>query len=277
MNFLILRNNTTNAEASLRENLNIGKIRLIKLITLLLFSFATISFAQSPEELMQQGNKFYQDSRYESAIITYRKILSQGFESSSLYHNLGNAYFKNGQIGSAILFYEKGLKLSPGDEDLAYNLRIANLRTVDKITEVPKLFIVQWWDILVTSFSFSGWSIIVIIIYLIFLGGIAFYLLSRKFNLQRLGFITSSSTLAILIISVVVLIARYEHDSTADYGILTEQIYAAKVSPDIKSNDAFVIHEGIKFSVEDKVNDWVKIKLADGKIGWVEKRSFEQI
>lgn len=270
MNFLILRSIKT-------KNPNIRKIKLVRLLSLLFFLFATISFAQSPDELMQQGNKFYQDSQYEAAITAYRKILSQGFESSTLYHNLGNAYFKNGQIGNAILFYEKGLRLSPGDEDLAYNLRIANSRTVDKITEVPKLFIVQWWDILVTSFSFSSWAVIVIIVYLIFLGGIAIYLLSRKFNLQRLGFITSSSTLAVLIISVVILIARYEHDSTADYGVLTEQIYSAKVSPDIKSNDAFVIHEGIKFSVEDRVNDWVKIKLADGKIGWIENRSFGQI
>lgn len=262
---------------TLAKNLNIKNYELIRLITLSLFLFSTISFAQSPEELLKQGNRFYQESRFGEAITAYRKILSQGFESSSLYYNLGNSYFRNGQLGYAILYYEKGLKLSPGDEDLAFNLRIANSRTVDKITEVPKLFIVQWWDILVTTFSFSGWAVLVIIIYIIFLSGIAFYLLSRKANLQRLGFMTASSTLAVLIISVVILFARYQHESTANYGILTEQIYSVKASPDIKSNDAFVIHEGIKFYVEDKVNDWVKIKLADGKVGWIQKSSFEQI
>jgi len=31
----------------------------------------------------------------------------------------------------------------------------------------------------------------------------------------------------------------------------------------------FVIHEGLKVRLEDTLDDWVKIRLADGKIGWI--------
>ena len=51
----------------------------------------------------------------------------------------------------------------------------------------------------------------------------------------------------------------------------------SKISPDAQSNDAFVIHEGIKFEIEDKVGAWAKIKLPDGKVGWLPDTSFEEI
>lgn len=237
----------------------------------------SFTLAQIPDELMKEGNKYFQEKDYTSAIDAYHKILSQGIQSAPLYYNLGNAYFKSGRIGHAILNYEKGLKLSPGDEDLAYNLQIANSRTVDKITELPSIFIVKWWEILITSFSFTGWSIITIFLYILFLTSIGLYLLSKNFNVQRISFFSGSISLSVLIVATVILISRYNHEASTDYGILLNPIYSVKTSPDIKSNDAFVIHEGIKFVVEDNVNEWVKIKLVDGKIGWIEKRAFEQI
>jgi len=46
-------------------------------------------------------------------------------------------------------------------------------------------------------------------------------------------------------------------------------VVVVKLSPDEKSNDAFVIHEGLKVKLEDKVDNWVKIRLHDGKVGWI--------
>ncbi len=234
-------------------------------------------FAQTPDELMKSGNKFYQDGNYQLALESYNKILSQGYESGALYFNLGNAYFKNGKIGYAIYSYEKGLKLEPNDEDLIYNLKIANSRSVDKITELPKLFIVSWWEELVTSFNVNGWSLVVLFFFWIFLAGIAVYFLSAKIKFQRIGFLTASIFLALFIVASLFLFARANREAATNYGVLLEPVYTVKSSPDLKSNDAFVIHEGIKFTVEDKVNDWNKIRLSDGKVGWIQKNAFGQI
>ncbi|MHB8930402.1 MAG: tetratricopeptide repeat protein [Melioribacteraceae bacterium] len=246
-------------------------------LTALAWLISNNLLAQSPDDLMKSANKFYQDGNYQLAVESYQKILGQGFESGALYYNLGNAYFKTGKLGYAIFSYEKGLKIDPNDEDLSYNLKIANSRTVDKITELPKLFLVSWWDGLVTSLNVSGWSFIVIIIFWILLASIAVYFFSRRAILQRISFLSSSTSLALLIIAAVLLVARVNREAATNYGILLEQTYPVKVSPDSKSNDAFVIHEGIKFAIEDHVNDWTKIRLIDGKVGWIQKNVFGQI
>ncbi|MCX7798043.1 MAG: tetratricopeptide repeat protein [Melioribacter sp.] len=245
-------------------------------IFLIIFFVGKI-YAQSPEQLMLLGNKYYQEQKYEEAIKTYQKILSQGYESSALYYNLGNAYFKSGKLGYAILFYEKALKLSPGDEDISYNLRIANAKTVDKVTELPKLFFVRWWEILITSLSLNSWAMITLIIYFLLVTCIGVYILSKNTNFQKIAFNTGIISIIFFLISLTIFIGRYNYEKSINYGILLEPSYSAKVAPDEKSNDAFLIHEGIKFTIEDYVNDWSKIRLADGKIGWIQNKVYEKI
>jgi len=55
------------------------------------------------------------------------------------------------------------------------------------------------------------------------------------------------------------------------YGIVVNKVVLVKSAPDQSSKDEFQIHEGLKVKVEDKVDDWIKIRLDDGKIGWVNK------
>jgi tetratricopeptide (TPR) repeat protein len=247
-----------------------------KLMLVFVLLFSTLN-AQTPDVLMKTGNQFYHDGQYEAAVQSYEKILSQGCESGALYFNLGNAYFKSGRLGYAIFSYEKGLKIEPNDDDLTYNLRIANSRTFDKIQELPKLFIVAWWEGLITAFSVTGWSVLVIIFFLVFILSIAAYLMIHRSFVQRITFLSGSISMAVLLLTIVFLFARVGRESSTNYGILLSPTYSVKVSPDTKSNDAFVIHEGIKFTLEDSVGDWVKIRLADGKVGWAERQSLGQI
>jgi tetratricopeptide (TPR) repeat protein len=267
---------TKNLHANILEKLTSVKTAMFKTIAVIIF-FSSVLLAQTPDVLMQNANKFYQDGNFDSAIQTYQKILGQGFESGTMYFNLGNAYFRSGKLGYAIYNYEKGLKLEPNDEDLAYNLKIANLRTFDKITQLPKLFIVSWWEGLVTSLSISGWSMVVVVVFWVLLGSIAVYYFSRRTKFLRIAFLSSSVSLALLLIVILILFSRVNREAATNYGILLEQTYSAKASPDSKGNDAFVVHEGIKFAIDDQLNDWVKIRLTDGKVGWVQKNAIGQI
>jgi SH3-like domain-containing protein len=60
-------------------------------------------------------------------------------------------------------------------------------------------------------------------------------------------------------------------------GIIVEPTVTAKYSPDASAKDGFIIHEGLKVRLEDKIDNWVKIRLEDGKIGWILDKNIGEI
>src|SRR5713101_7431323 len=119
--------------------------------------------AQEASLQFGQANQLYRDGKYEKAAGVYEQIINNGYEGAALYYNLGNAYFKLKNIPSAILSYERARRLDPHDEEILYNLRLANLRVVDKIEPIPQIFFVEWWHSLMNSFSSSGWAVAAIV------------------------------------------------------------------------------------------------------------------
>lgn len=251
-------------------------MRIIKFI-ILLFMFVNSVFADQAESLMNEANQLYQNKQYEEAIIKYSAILENDYESAALYYNLGNSYYRSTQIGLAILNYERGLKLDPSNEDLLHNLSIVKARAVDRIKEVPKLFIVEWWELLISSLSTTMWQLVVLLFYLLVLGSITLYFFTKSGTTQRLTIFSALIGLAGAIFFSIILLADVQREISTDYGILIANTISAKQSPNESSNDLFVIHEGLKIAVQEEFGEWYKIKLSDGKVGWLPKNALEVI
>jgi hypothetical protein len=167
------------------------------------------------------------------------------------------------------LNYEKALKLSPGDEDIIHNLALANVKTYDKIENLPKFFLFQWWEGLLALFSVSGWAYIAYAFYILLIIGVGFYFLSKKIKIQKYSFFLGLAAFIFFALSVSLLIVKMNKEINIKQGIIVETLVNVKLSPDEHSSDAFIIHEGLKVYLEDKFNDWIKIKLQDGKVGWL--------
>lgn len=250
------------------KNLHRNKNILLYLVSLMLLS-ASLSFAQNEEKLFQQGNEYFRQKQYDKAIESYQQLVNSGYEGTALYYNLGNAYFREGKIGYAILFYEKALKLSPGDEDIEHNLTLANLKTIDKLESLPKFFLFEWWEGLLALFTPSGWTIVTYIFYLLLIFSVAIYFFSRNSLQQKIVLISAASGLILLILSCTLLVIKLNKELNIKNGVVVEGTINVKLSPDNESNDAFIIHEGLKVRLEDEVDNWIKIRLEDGKVGWI--------
>ncbi len=242
-----------------------------------LILFTNLNAQAEAENLLQQGNTYYQSGQFTQAIEVYEKILSQGYESSTLYYNLGNAYFRSEQIGMSILNFERALKLDPDDEDVQYNLNIAKTRTIDKIKDVPQLFIIEWWNSILAALSINSWAILLLVFYLLLLLSIGLYYISHSISLQRKAFYFGFANLLLLIVVIIIFASKINREATSDFAILLEPAITAKQSPSEESSDVFEIHEGVKIEVEEKFNEWSRIRLADGKIGWLPNSSFQEI
>jgi tetratricopeptide (TPR) repeat protein len=231
--------------------------------------FASDFMRQEAEQLVQQGNEFYQEKKYEDAIDAYQKVVRLGYEGTALYYNLGNAYYRDGKIGLSILYYEKALKLSPHDDDVIHNLTIANSKTIDKVDTLPKFFLFQWWESILALFSVTGWSHIVYIFYLLLLASIGAYFFVRNMNFQRYVVYFGLISTFFLVVSASIWAINLNRSWHVKNAIVIEAVVPVKLSPDSTSGDAFVVHEGLKVREIDTVGRWVNIRLPDGKEGWV--------
>ena len=243
-------------------------------IQILILTFVVLSgfsYGDEIQSAMKKGNELYKNSQFQSAIDEYNILVKKGYEGYSLYYNLGNAHYRLGKIGYAILYYEKAHKISPSDEDVKHNLLLAKQNLKDKVETLPPFFVFEIWEGLLGAFSASGWTIVTYLVFLLLLASLIAYFFSRNSLQQKISFFTGTGLFSVLIFSIILLAVKMNKEFNIKDAIILEPSVTAKFSPDESANDNFIIHEGLKVRIEDKVDNWYKIRLEDGKVGWVSK------
>jgi len=234
-------------------------------------------FAGGAQETVARANKAYTDGFYANAVELYKSVLSTGFESVDLYYNLGNACYKQNDFPSAILYYEKAHKLDPGNEDVNFNLKIANTKITDKIEPIPEMFYKRWYRGLIETFSVDKWAKTGIVFLCLALFGGLFYVISKQLFIRKAGFWLGGSFLLVSLFSFLFAWQNYGDQMHRKEAIVFTPTVTVKSSPDEKSVDLFVLHEGAKVELIDHIGEWVEIKIANGSVGWLMSTSVEKI
>jgi tetratricopeptide (TPR) repeat protein len=243
------------------------------LFTLLFLSYNLV--AQTTEELFNKANNHYEQKEYNEALKLYNQIEETGIFSSEIYFNKANCYYKTNAIASAILYYEKALKLNPNDDDIQFNLGLTQLKLVDKLAVVPQPFYKKWISSLKNILTVDEWSKVgLLMMYLFFVLFIVF-LFSNSYKLKRKAF--SVSIVSLLLSVCAISIAYYSFSTQKEEAILMQDNAYVKSAPSEQSEDLFILHEGTKIERLEIFNEWSKIKLSDGMIGWVESSSIQLI
>lgn len=227
-----------------------------------------LAFAQV-EVTKTDGDQAYTAGSYTEAAAKYEQILGQGYVSAEVHYNLGNAYFKAGQVAPSILNYERALKLSPGDDDIQFNLKLANLSIKDKVEEMPKLFFIEWWETVLVTFSTDGWAWNSVIAIALGLLGLLLFRFSNEVGVRRLTFYTALVLLSWGSFSIYAAQKNYQHLVNDDRAVVFAPTLTVKSAPDQKGKDIFVIHEGLVVIMGEELNGWIRIKLSNGNVGWI--------
>ena len=246
---------------------------LILSVTLML---SVNAFAQV-EVTKTEADQAFIEERYSDAITSYEEILTQEYVSAEVHYNLGNACFKAGQIAPSILNYERALKLAPKDEDIQFNLKLANLSVKDRVEDIPKLFFVNWGKAVVKAFSTDGWAWSAVASLILALGGLLLFKFSNEEGMKRLTFYTGLLSLLWFGFSVYSAEKNFNHAVNDKRAVVFSATINAKSSPNEKGKDLFVIHEGLVVSVSDELNGWIRIKLSNGNVGWIPENTVVSI
>ena len=251
--------------------------KLVITYSLLFIVLIPISvFAFDPTTEYQKANNLYQKNSFDSAAKIYGQLISQEYFSTEVYFNLGNCYYKTNKTAKAILNYERALKFKPNDEDILFNIKVAQLKTVDKIETVPEIFYVRWIKNLSALFTTDGWAMVIMVcIWLMFIFASGYFISSS--GIKRLTFVLTIIFLILTFSSWFLAQQNYDLTKVSKSAIIMSESVYVKSSPGENNTDLFLLHEGIKATVLDEFENWVKIKIANGSVGWVKKTDMEVI
>jgi tetratricopeptide (TPR) repeat protein len=253
--------------------------RILSFILLLTWNLQASGTADRSlaDSLFSLGNSAYEAKDYASAIQWYDSAAHTGWTSSSLEFNLGNACYKENRIAPALLHYERAARLSPNDEDIRFNLRIAQLKTTDKIDAMPEIFYRRWARKWTSFFSDSLLSALLIASSLLLFTMLTLYFFAQESKLRRIGITSAGIVAAILVTLWITADLKSGFESESSEAIVMEASSYVKSSPDEKGNDLFILHEGTKVEVLDELNDWKKIRIANGTVGWIKSGDIEMV
>ena len=219
----------------------------------------------------------YQKGNYQQAIRDYEEILKNG-ESAEIYFNLGNAYYRTDNITKAVLNYERARLLSPGDDDINFNLQFARSKTIDKITPQSEMFFVTWYKSLVNFTSVDNWAKTGILSIVMALLLVLLYLFGPQLMLRKIGFFGGLAFFVIFLLSNLFAFQQKQALDNRTGAIIMAPSVNIKKTPAKNSADQFVLHEGTRVDIIDKgMTDWRCIRVGDGREGWIETKAIEEI
>ena len=219
----------------------------------------------------------YQKGNYQQAIRDYEEILKNG-ESAEIYFNLGNAYYRTDNITKAVLNYERARLLSPGDDDINFNLQFARSKTIDKITPESEMFFVTWYKSLVNFTSVDNWAKTGILCIVMALLLVLLYLFGPQLMLRKIGFFGGLAFFVIFLLSNLFAFQQKQALDNRTGAIIISPSVNIKKTPAKNSTDQFVLHEGTRVDIIDKgMTDWRCIRVGDGREGWIETKAIEEI
>ncbi|MFX0556224.1 SH3 domain-containing protein [Maribacter sp. CXY002] len=225
--------------------------------------------AQQGDSIFEKATKAYNEGDFSNAVALYHKILEGGEHSAALYFNMGNAYYKLNEIPESIYYFEKSLLLNPNDEEVKQNLSYAQNMTLDAIDTLPQTSLSRFYKNITNRFSFEGWAYLSILFLTLFVVlYIAFYYFEHS-SRKRWAFITSLLFLILCVVSVVfAFVAQRDYNSDNPAIIFADEIQIS-AEPNENSQEVFILHAGTKVNVLDQLNAWYRIRLTDGKTGWI--------
>lgn len=237
-----------------------------------LFLFSLMVVSQMPaqnDDVFNSGKEAYKEGNYQEAITQWKEILDQGEHSAELYFNLGNAHYKLNNIGPSIYYYEKALHLDPYDSDIRNNLSFAENARVDAIEPLPQTVFKTWYRSVSGVFDFNEWAINAVIFSFGFVLLFLLYYFSASERRKRILFAASIASLFFLVASLTLAFMTYTDTLKDNPAIIFAEQVEVKDAPAVGGGLSFIIHEGTKVQILEKEADWVRIRLEDGKDGWI--------
>lgn len=247
-------------------------------ILVLLLALSSLSvLAASPVETKALADTAYVQGDYENAVKLYGKLAEQN-PNTEVFYNLACAYYRLDDIAHSVLWFERALKLDPSNKDVLFNLELARTKTIDKIIPQHEFILFTYFRSMTNWFSLRTWTIIGLLSFAIVLASLLLLWGSDSVLIRKLAFSSAVLLLLVSVLANVCALKQKDFKQVHTSGIIIAPAVTVKSTPADSGNDLFVLHEGSKVEILDSsLKEWCEVTIADGKQGWIPKKSFDLI
>jgi len=236
-------------------------------------SYATVA-AASEDTQFSQSVELYQSARYREAALVLEALADQGFSSTEVYYNLGNSYYKARAKGKAIWAYERALLLDPRDEDIRWNLNLAQRQLEDREDIEEKFWVLALIKGVLSYVRTDemAWA------FAVCMGGLSLGIIGYALILPwRSFFAKINSILLVLILLSTGLVYLRWTDVRYPSGIVQEREVYVRYGPAAGNTKAFLLHEGSKVLIEKEAGSWYFVRFGKRQSGWLPKHTLLKI
>ena len=140
---------------------------------------------------------------------------------------------------------------------------------IDNIEPLPKTLLQKMNQAVVMKLTYNTWAWLAVGLSFLFAVLFLLYHFSYSTGSKRLYFITSFISAFLALLTIAIAYKNYDYISSNQEAIVFAQQTEVKTAPTVSSEVSFELHEGTKVKVLESLDNWKKIKIADGKIGWI--------
>lgn len=245
---------------------------------------APVTDSATTVDYAAMGDSAYSADNFALAEKNYLQAIKVSGTSSVLFYNLGNAYYRQGNLGKALVNYERALKLDPTNSDARDNLTFVKSKITDRqIDDEP--WMTSVWNSIVCLLKADTWAWISVVLFALFLAGIATYLFSSVVTVKKISFFGGIIVFLICGVSIVISFAaanRVENDSYAIILPPSAQLSTIPREARTRSEEAFLLHEGTKVEIVDSVSTsadgkWYEVRIGANDRAWIKASEVERI
>ncbi len=235
-------------------------------------------FAQaSMQPLFEEANQAYNEGEYSKAVALYEQVLKTGQHSTELYFNLGNTHYRLNNVAESIFYYEKAKQLDPTSEPVLINSVFAKNMTLDAIEPLPQSQLQVLESKLLSLFSLRIWGVFTIVLFWLFVMLFLGYLFVVSSILKRTLFFTSLLTLFLGLTSFSIGLVKNNKEKKLNEAILFSTQIDVWSEPNAQGELLFTLHEGTKMEWLDTLEEWNKIRIANGSEGWIKNAELRSL
>lgn len=257
-------------EATMKSNKKASALVLLALAMSTLPLATNAATKTSADQEYKRGN-------YPQAIADYKSLLKKT-PSAEVYYNLGNAYFRSDSIPQAILAYERAALINPGNSYIRFNLQFARGKTIDKVAEPDEMFFISWFRSAANLATVDGWATMVLFSAALLGCCILLYFFSSRILVRKVGFGCAIAFAILFVLSNIFALYQKNALTSKEGAIIMAPAANLKKTPIRSGADEAVLHEGTRVDIADRsIKGWLGVKLADGREGWIEENTVEEI